>query len=329
MDAQLSAEIKREKRNQGIRKYSLALGFILPFVIFFILFTLVPLLMGVGLSFFKYNPNDPSKMEFVGFNNYSEIFGASNEAIAITFVKPFWESLGKTILFCLVIVPLLIIVPMFLAYLINFHPPGYKIFRAIIYLPSIVSITVAGMMFTAIFGETSTGLLNNLFGTHIQFLTDTKWRWIIMVILSIWWQTGTNFVIFSAALRDVPKSLYEACSVDGGGKFKSFIHVTLPNIKGQINLCLFSTLINYLNLYGQPTVIRSNLIYGTDYDSPMMLIQNTLKTLPNWTGFICALAVVFGIIVMIVSMLERYVMSREKGGHGYEKKFATLANLKK
>ena len=179
MDAQLSAEIKREKRNQGIRKYSLALGFILPFVIFFILFTLVPLLMGVGLSFFKYNPNDPSKMEFVGFNNYSEIFGASNEAIAITFVKPFWESLGKTILFCLVIVPLLIIVPMFLAYLINFHPPGYKIFRAIIYLPSIVSITVAGMMFTAIFGETSTGLLNNLFGTHIQFLTDTKWRWII------------------------------------------------------------------------------------------------------------------------------------------------------
>lgn len=220
MDIQLSTEIKREKRKAGVKRYSLALGFIIPFVIFFVLFTLVPLLMGIGLSFFRYNPNNPSAMEFVGFSNYREIFGASSEAIAITFVKPFWESLSKTTLFCLVIVSLLIIIPMFFAYLINFHPLGYKIFRAIIYLPSIVSITIAGMMFTAIFDETSTGLLNNLFGTHIQFLTDTKWRRIIIVLLSIWWQTGTNFVIFSAALRDAPKSLYEACNVDGGGKLK-------------------------------------------------------------------------------------------------------------
>ena len=103
----------------------------------------------------------------------------------------------------------------------------------------------------------------------------------------------------------------------------------MPNIKGQINLCLFSTLINYLNLYGQAAVIRSSLIYDTDYDSPMMLIQNTLKTLPNWTGFICAIAVVFGLIVLAISMTERYLMSMEKGGHYYEKRYASFANLKK
>lgn len=326
---QQNKEVIKERRRQGVKRYSLALTFILPFVIFFVLFTLLPLVIGIGLSFFDYNPNDPGSMQFVGLLNYSDIFGTSDETIAVTFVRPFWDSLGNTLLFCLIAVPLLIIIPLLLAYLINIHPPGYKVFRAIIYLPSIVSITVAGMMFTAIFGESSTGLINNLFGTQIQFLTETKWRWIVMIILSVWWQTGTNFVIFSAALRDVPSNLYEACDVDGGGKLHRFIHVTLPNIKGHINLCLFSTLINYLNLYGQPAVIRSNLIYDTDYDSPMMLIQNTLKTLPGWTGFICAIAVVFGLIVMGFAMLERFVMSREKGGHSYERKFAALAAINK
>ena len=322
-------EITAEKRKQGLRQYGLAMVFVLPCVIFFVLFTLVPLLMGVVLSFFDYNPNSPEQMQFVGFLNYADIFGTDNESIAITFVKPFWSSLLKTLLFCLIAVPLLIVVPLLLAYLINFRPPGYKIFRAIIFLPSIVSITVAGMMFTAIFGESNTGLVNNLFGSSIPFLTETKWRWTIMLILSVWWQSGTNFVIFAAGLREVPKSLYEACEVDGGGKWKKFFAVTLPNIKGQINLCLFSTLINYLNLYGQAAVIRSSLIYDTDYDSPMMLIQNTLKTLPNWTGFICAIAVVFGLIVLAISMTERYLMSMEKGGHYYEKRYASFANLKK
>lgn len=319
-----SKEMKKERIKQYLKRYGLAIGFIAPFVLFFILFTLVPLIMGVTFSFFDYNPNMPSEMTFVGLLNYTDIFGTSDEAIYTTFVKPFWDSLMNTILFDLIAVPLLMVVPMLFAYLINFRPPLYKLFRAILYMPVIVSITVSGMIFSSVFAESSTGLINSIFGTQIRFLTDTPWRWTVMLLLSVWWQTGTNFVIFSAGLRDVPKSLYEACEVDGGGKLSAFLHVTLPNIKGAISLCLFSTLINYLNLYGQPTVIRSTLIYDTDFDSPMMLIQYALKTLPRWTGFVCALCVVFGIFVMAVSMIERKLMSREKGGHGYENKFASL-----
>lgn len=311
-------------RNQG-----LGMVFVVPFVLFFVLYTLVPLLMGIGLSFFDYNPNKPDKMAFVGLLNYIDLFGTTNESLEITFVKPFWESLINTILFDLIAVPLLMIIPLLLAQLINYHPPGYKFFRAVLYMPVIVSITVAGMMFTSIFGESSTGLINGLFGTNIRFLTDTGWRWFVMIILSVWWQTGTNFVIFSAGLRDIPQSLYEACEVDGGGKLSKFFHVTLPGLRGQIDLCLFSTLINYLNLYGQPSVIRGATIYDTMFDSPMMLIQYSLKALPRWTGFICAMAVVFGIIVMAFSIAEKRLMGKQKGGNVHEKNFAVFKSLQK
>lgn len=321
--------IQREMRKSKRKNFGMAMLFVMPFVIFFVLYTLVPLIMGVGLSFFDYNPNKPEKMTFVGLLNYRDLFGTTNESLQITFVTPFWESLLNTFLFTAIAVPLLMIIPLLLAFLINYQPPGYKIFRAIIYMPVIVSITVAGMMFISIFAESKVGFINGLFGTEIKFLTDTGWRWFVMLLLSVWWQTGTNFVIFSAGLRDIPRTLYEACEADGGGKFASFFHVTLPNLKGQIDLCLFSTLIGYLNLYGQPTVIRSVFIYDSQYDSPMMLIQDTLKTLPRWTGFICAMAVVFGIIVLVISSVEKYCMSREKGGHGYEKRFAAFKTIQK
>lgn len=325
-----SSDDKKKAYKRSMRRsQGLGMLFVLPFVLFFVLYTLVPLLMGVGLSFFDYNPNKPDKMAFVGLLNYIDIFGTTDESLEITFVKPFWESLWNTILFDLIAVPLLMVIPLLLAHLINYHPPGYKLFRAVIYMPVIVSITVAGMMFTSIFGESSTGLINGWLGTHFKFLTDKGWRWVVMLLLSVWWQTGTNFVIFSAGLRDIPKSLFEACEADGGGKASKFFHVTLPGLRGQIDLCLFSTLINYLNLYGQPAVIRGATIYDTMYDSPMMLIQNSLKVLPRWTGFICAMAVVFGLIVLAVSVIEKRAMGKQKGGHGYERAFAVFKALKK
>lgn len=325
----LSDDKKKAYRRSMWRNQGLGMVFVVPFLLFFVLYTIVPLLMGIGLSFFDYNPNKPDNMTFVGLLNYFDLFGTTNESLQITFVKPFWESLINTILFDLIAVPLLMIIPLLLAQLINYHPPGYKFFRAVLYMPVIVSITVAGMMFTSIFGESSTGLINGWLDTHVRFLTDTGWRWFVMIILSVWWQTGTNFVIFSAGLRDIPQSLYEACEADGGGKASKFFHVTLPGLRGQIDLCLFSTLINYLNLYGQPSVIRGATIYDTMFDSPMMLIQYSLKALPRWTGFICAMAVVFGIIVMIFSIIEKRLMGKQKGGNRHEKNFAAFKSIQK
>ena len=111
-------------------------------------------------------------------------------------------------------------------------------------------------------------------------------------------------------MRDVPKSLYEACEMDGGGKWQSIIRVTIPNIRPAINITLFNTLIAFLNLYGQPFVL--NTVENQDiFVSPMMFIQSYLSNglaYAKQTGYICASAIVFGLIIMVISFVERMAM---------------------
>lgn len=308
MEADIKKKIEEQKRRKR-QEVILGLALVSPFLIVFLLFTLIPFLMGFVFSFMRYNPYMPEQSDFVGLQNYINIFNYKNPIS-----KLFWDSFLTMFAFDAVAVPLLIVIPLCLAYLINLQPPGYKIFRAIIYLPSIISITIVGIIFCNLFKGDSSGLVNALLGTKIDWLGGKPWagdtlRWLVMLIASIWWQTGTNFVIFSGALRDVPKSLYEACEMDGGGRWKRIVYVTLPNIRMAVTICLFNTLIGYLNLYAQPFVL--NTAENQDiFVSPMMFIQSYLMgglTYAKQTGYFCAAAIVFGLIVMLFSIVERKV----------------------
>ena len=270
--------------------------------------------MGFVFSFMRYNPYMPEENTFYGFRNYINIF---NFDLPIS--KSFWASFGTMLVFDVVAVPALICIPWILAYFLNMQPPGYKIFRAIIFLPSVVSVTIVGIIFCNIFAGSSSGLLNAWLGTEIKWLSGLPWagdtlRWLVMFIASIWWGTGTNFVIFSGALRNIPKSLYEACEMDGGGRMEKILCVTLPNMKSAINITLFNTLIAYLGLYGQPTVLH-DADNVSELVSPMMFIQNYLSgglVYARQTGYICACAIVFGLFVMIFGILERRIMAGRK-----------------
>ncbi len=301
---------ERERRRSKRREAALAWLLCSPYLIVFLLFTLIPFAMGFVFSFMRYNPYMPEENRFVGLTNYLNIF---NFDLPVS--QAYWESFGTMVVFAAVAVPCLIVIPLALAYLINLHPPGYKIFRAIIYLPSVVSVTVVGIIFGNMFAGNESGLINAWLNTEIKWLSGKPWagdtlRWLVMLIASIWWQTGTNFVIFSGALRNVPKSLYEACEMDGGNRAQRILFVTLPNIKPAIAICLFNTLIGYLNLYGQPYVLNE-LENESILVSPMMFIQKYLSggiTYARQTGYICACAIVFGVFVMIFSILERRLM---------------------
>lgn len=302
---------KKNELNRSRRKERLfALLLISPYCIIFMLFTLIPVICGVVFSFMKYNPYAPGEAEFVGFKNFINIFDFS-----LPVSKTFWESFSTMLVFDIVAVPCLIVIPLTLAYFLNMNPPGYKIFRAIIYLPSIVSITIVGIIFGNMFAGNSSGLINAWLGTDIKWLSGKPWegdilRWLVILIASVWWQSGANFVIFSGALRNVPKSLYEACEMDGGGRFRKIVAITLPNIKSSVAICLFNTLIGYLGLYGQPYVLNE-IENQSILVSPMMFIQKYLGNLSyaKLTGYICAAAIVFGLIVMAFSVVERVIMS--------------------
>jgi multiple sugar transport system permease protein len=316
--------LRQEKRKQNLIGWAL----LTPYILLLLFFGVLPIVMGVVISFTKYNPLDPSYTEFIGFENYKTLFTFSSLVS-----KQFWRAFGATLLFDAIAIPCLIIIPLILAYLIHLHPPGYKIFRAIIYLPSVISITIVGILFSGIFKDNSDGLFNALFKTNIIFMNGELFkgdqlRWMVMILASVWWQTGTNFVIFLGALRDVPGSLYEACEMDGGGRWVSMLKVTLPNIRSSIAICLFNTLIGYLGLYGQPTVINGDL-NKTTYFSPMQMIQGYLTGSSAYmrrTGFICAVAVVFGLIVVLFTVVERTIMKERRKPNRFSRQYTEYLN---
>ena len=310
-----SMKTNQNERKRAERKETfLALGLSAPYFIIFIIFTLIPVLLGIAFSFMHYNPYAPEGNEFIGFKNYANLF---NFDLPIS--KTFWKSFTTMLVFDVVAVPFLIVVPLFLAYFINMRPTGYKIFRAIIFLPTAISVSIMGVVFGNMFQSDGSGIINAWLGKAIPWLSGTPWkndilRWLVILIASIWWQTGTNFVIFSSALRNVPKSLYEACSMDGGSRLKQIAYVTLPNIRPSVLLCSFNTLISYLSLYGQPFVLN-DATNVTELVSPMMFIQKYLSgglAFAKQTGYICACAIVFGIIVMIFGAVQRKCTA-EKG----------------
>lgn len=320
------AERKRSKRREQL----LAIALLSPYIIIFIIFTLIPFLMGFAYSFMRYDPYNSAEIAFIGFKNYANLF---NFDLSVT--KTFWDSFGTMLLFNLVAVPLMMIIPFILAYFINMRPPLYKLFRACIYLPCVVSISIVGIIFGEMFASGEEGLINSWLGVSIDWLGGKPFegdtlRWFVILLAAIWGGVGGNFVIFSGALRDIPRSLYEACEMDGGGRWQSITRVTLPNIKPAINITLFNTLIGFLNLYGQPYVL--NTLENQDiFVSPMMFIQNYLSNglaYARQTGYICASAIIFGLIIMAFSFVERAVMADRRKPARYAAACASYYDFK-
>lgn len=303
----VSAIKSKERKKYRRRETLLALGMASPYMIVFVLFTLVPVFLGIVFSFMRYNPYAPEENTFIGFQNFINLFNFD-----LDISKTFWSSFTTMFVFDIIAVPILLIVPLFMAYFINMRPPGYKIMRAIIFLPSIVSIGIVGIIFGNMFAGDNTGLINAWLGKDIKWLSGTPWhgdtlRWVIIMIACVWQDGGTKFVIFMGALRNVPKNLYEACEMDGGGRFQKFMRVTYPHIRPTITLCVFTTLISMLGLYGQPFVLN-DMTNEIILVSPMMFIQNYLGgglTYARQTGYFCACTLVFGLIVMLFGAIQR------------------------
>ena len=327
--------INKYKRKSRTKESSVGALFLSPFIINFIIFSIIPIGFGIVISFFNYDPYNPDKLQFVGFQNYAYVFdillerifgeGASIVDVSVPYSRYFWDSFKTTLIFDLIAVPFLIIIPLALAYLINMNPPGGKLFRAILYVPSVVSISIVGIIFGNMFGSEPQSFINSIFGTEINWLNNRmhpELRWVVILIASIWWQTGGNFIILLAALKNVPRHLYEACEIDGGSKWKAFTKVTLPNIKGSISICLFTTIIGYLGLYGQVTVLTGPVWEGT-YDSPMQLIQYLLSNPGKgaMTGYITAIAVIFGLITMFFTAIEKILTADRKKGDKHAKRY--------
>lgn len=287
--------------------------FLIPFMFNFIVLGMIPLAIGFLSSFFKFDAYKLTEIEFVGFKNYALIFQNN------TYANWFWEGMRTTILFTVVVLPLRIIIPLGLAFLLSFKPFGYKFFQGVLYFPTVVSVSIVGILFTGIFGG-DTSLINAIFGTDTKWLVDDTTRWLVIILANLWNGVGSNAIILLAAINNVPKSLFEACEADGGTWWRKFTTVILPNIKGSIEIVLFTSIISSLNLYGLPMVITAS-IHASEMESPMKLIQTMLSDHSKYSGFITAFSIIFGLTVGMVTVVQKRVMRKKEGGDKYAKRY--------
>ena len=205
--------------------------YILPWILGFVILQLYPFVSSFIYSFTDYTVG--AKATFQGLANYKKLF---------TQDKEFWNSLKVTILFALYTVPGKLIMALVVAMFLNRDLKGINLIRTLYYIPSLFGGSVAvALLWRLMFLDNGVinAILTALHLPVIQWLGDTRYALRTICMLEIW-QFGSSMVMFLAALKQVPRSLYEAAEIDGAGKVTRFFHITLP----QISPIIFFNLIN-------------------------------------------------------------------------------------
>ncbi|WFR57602.1 sugar ABC transporter permease [Anaerocolumna sp. AGMB13025] len=263
--------------------------YILPWLIGLVVLQLYPFIASLLYSFTNYNAF--GKMNFIGFDNYVRLF---------TKDKEFYKSLGVTIKYTLLTVPGKIILSLAIAVMLNKTRKGIGVLRTIFYLPSLFGGSIAvALLWKLLFMDN--GLMNSLLHIFklgpVSWLGDPKVALTTLSSLEIW-QFGSSMVMFLAALKQVPQSLYEAAGIDGANKVQSFFKVTFPQITPILFFTIIMQTINALQNFTSAFVItkggpvKSTYMLGLKlYNDGFAYYKMGYASASSWVIFILILAV--------------------------------------
>ncbi|WP_213618859.1 carbohydrate ABC transporter permease [Paenibacillus sp. J22TS3] len=247
----------RRKKLSNDGKWGLLM--VAPYLIHFIVFVLGSLLASLYFSFSDYDILNPPK--WTGLDNYTKLF---NEPI-------FWKSLGNTLYFAVLFVPLQTILALILATALNQKLKGLKLFRLAHFLPVISSWAVI-LYVSDTFFNTRFGLANDLLtrmGLSPQtWLQDPHLVIPLLVLIAVWKGIGYIMVIFLAGLQNVPSDVYEAAEIDGAGTLKKFFHITVPLISGTTFLVIVLSTISTFQAFEQIYVMTGGAQDATAAGGP-------------------------------------------------------------
>lgn len=284
------------KRDERVAAYI----FVAPAVILLIAFLVVPMIYTVYFSGFKYQIMRPDAMKFIGFENYQKLFSDKN----------FWLALKNTVYFTVIVVPCQCVLALALALLVSKKFRGVAVFRTMYFAPQLTSMVVISVLWSVLYNANpNTGLINSILVSlgmsPIKFLSDASTAMNSIIFMSAWQGAGYQMMIFLAGLQGIPRDQYEAASVDGATKFKQFLYITIPGLKGTIKYVIMITMIQAMKLFTQPYIMTQG--------GP----KNSTKTLVYYIytqgfqkgnfGYACSIAAVFFVIVVCMSMAMKKV----------------------
>ena len=176
--------------------------------------------------------------KFIGFENYINMFQDAD----------FWRATWNTIYFCILTVPIGLFLSLLVAILLNAKIKGKSFFRSVFFLPMICAPAAVTMVWRWIFNS-EYGILNQILGTHINWITDSKVVMIACAIVAIWSAIGYDAVLLLAGLQNISKSYYEAASIDGASKVTQFFRITLPMVSPTLFVVLIMRRMASMKVY--------------------------------------------------------------------------------
>ncbi len=237
----------RMKQHYSKRDYKAYL-YILPWLLGFFALQLYPFIMSFIYSFNDYTVG--GKMNFVGLGNYVQL---------MTKDRDFWNSLKVTILFALYTVPGKVILALLVAMFLNRNIRGINLIRTVYYIPSLFGGSIAvALLWRLMFMDNGiiVTALSHLGLKNVTFLGSPRLALPTITALEVW-QFGSSMVMLLAALKNVPKELYEAADIDGANKFVEFFHITLPQISPILFFALLNQMIQELQNFTTPYTITN------------------------------------------------------------------------
>ena len=218
--------------------------FLLPGLILFGAFILLPMVYSFRISFYDWNIIRPERSEYLGFQNYKDIIQWA----------VFQRAALNTVIYAVVTVPAQILLGAGIAILLNQRIPGQTFFRTVYYLPVITSWVIVTLLFEYLFNSQA-GLINywlqqiGIIDEPVRWLADDKLAMVPIHLLGIWKGLGWTAVVMLAGLQSIPRDLYEASSVDGANTWQQFRKLTLPLMRPTLVFLLVFLTIGALNVY--------------------------------------------------------------------------------
>ncbi|TCP29642.1 carbohydrate ABC transporter membrane protein 1 (CUT1 family) [Scopulibacillus darangshiensis] len=268
--------------------------FLLPNIIGFLIFTAFPVLFSIIMSFFDWPMLD--KPRFIGLENYIHLF---------TKDELFVKVLLNTVYYVVVLVPLNVIVSLGFAVWLNSISRGSVVFRTMFFMPILVPMVASALIWKWLYNP-QYGLINGFLGWFgidgPNWLGDPKFAMLSIIIMSVWAGFGYNMVIFIAGLQGIPKTLYEAASIDGARKWTCFWKITLPMLSPTMFFAVIMTIISSFQVFDQAFIMTNGGPFNKTNTIVYYIYQNGFEFFKM--GYASAIAWVLFAAIFVVTLVQ-------------------------
>ena len=255
---------------------------------------------GFAIQNFWFSFNNVNKFNvthFIGLDNYKQLIGDAEV----------WTTFGNTLKYVVFTVPIGLFLSICIAALLNAKIRGTSIYRTLYFLPSVTMAAAVAMVWKWVFNE-KMGILNSIIaglgGERVGWLTNPKTALFIVMLVGLWMSVGYNMIILLAGMQGIPKTYYEAASIDGAGGLAQFFKITIPLLTPSIFFVMITSIISGFQVFDvvYMMVLKSNPAYESTQTVVMLFYRQAFDY--GYKGYAAAISILIFIAIMIVTIFQ-------------------------